>query len=282
MLNLEVIQQLIDKIINTWFSIPAYVAQARLLKRALYLIVFIHALYCFVDYEALFGNNSYIFRRQVAGYTFRDLVYVLYYFPAKAALVLTLLCVISGAGLVGKRYVLSDALLLLLQLNLHNALYPGLNGGHQLLQQLLIFNVGLTFDATCLKTDAGRFMHRLCCLAVMLQVCVVYAVASISKIFDSTWQSGTAVWQAMQLQHFSLNDKSMFEAPNFFTAFLNYATIVYQVAFPIFIWWKKLRLPLLLIGALFYFLTGLVMGLVLFAGVMLASHLIFWPMKARN
>ena len=282
MLNLEVIQQQIDKIINTWFSIPAYAAQARLLKRGLYLIVFIHALYCFADYEALFGNNAYVFRRQVGGYTFRDAVYLLYYFPNYAVLVLSLLCILSGAGFVGKRHFISDAILLALQLNLHNAIYPGLNGGHQLLQQLLIFNVGLAFDADCLKSDAGRFFHRLCCLAIMLQVCVVYVVAGISKVFDATWQSGTAVWQAMQLKHFSLNDKVIFERPNFLTAFFNYATIVYQVAFPVCIWWKKMRLPLLLIGALFYVLTGLVMGLVLFAAVMLVSHLIFWPIKARN
>lgn len=282
MLNLEVIQQQIDKIINTWFSSPAYAKQARVLKRALYVIVLVHALYCFADYEALFGNSSYIFRKKVGGYTFRDVVYALYYYPNHAGFVLLLLCVISGAGLVGKRYVVSDALLLLLQLNLHNAIYPGLNGGHQLLQQLLIFNVGLAFDATCLTSEAGRFFHRLCCVAVMLQVCVVYAVAGISKLFDPTWQSGTAVWQAMQLQHFSLNDKTIFENPNWFTAVLNYGTILYQVAFPLLIWWKKLRFPLLLVGVVFYVLTGLVMGLVLFAAVMLASHLIFWPMKAKN
>ena len=282
MLNLEVIQQQIDKIINTWFSIPAYAKQARLLKRALYVIVLVHALYCFADYEALFGSNSYIFRRQVGGYTFRDVVYILYYFPNHAGFVLLLLCVISVAGFVGKRYLVSDALLLLLQLNLHNAIYPGLNGGHQLLQQLLIFNVGLAFDADRLKSEVGRFFHRLCCVAVMLQVCVVYVVAGISKVFDATWQSGTAVWQAMQLQHFSLSDKTIFETPNWFTAALNYGTIFYQVAFPLLVCWKKLRLPLLLFGALFYILTGLVMGLVLFAAVMLASHLIFWPMKGRN
>lgn len=282
MLNLEVIQQQIDKIINTWFSIPAYAAQARLLKRALYLIVCIHALYCFADYEALFGDTSYIFRRQVGGYTIRDAAYLLYYSPNCAIGVLALLCFISSVGFFGKRYFISDVILLALQVNLHNTIYPGLNGGHQLLLQLLIFNSGLAFDANHLKSDTGRFFHRLCCVAVMLQVCVVYVVAGISKVFDTTWQAGTAVWQAMQLQHFSLNDKVILEKPNFFTAFLNYATIVYQVAFPIGIWWKKLRLPLLLVGALFYLLTGLMMGLVLFASVMLASHLIFWPLKVRN
>lgn len=281
MLNLGDIQQLITKILTLWFKQAASPRQSRLFKQVLYVLIGCTAISFLFDLSVFFGAQGIIYRRSFTAFTVRDVVYLLYYFPNYAAPVLVAIALLCAAGVAGKRSMISDALLLLLQVNFHNAVYPGLSGGHELLQQLLIFNCLISAKASSIQNTWLLFLHRFGVLCVQLQVCVVYLVAALSKFNDDVWLQGEAVFQVMQVQHFALYDSALFKSKGLLVVFLNYAVMVYQLGFPFLIWLQKWRKALIIVGTGIYLFIGLGMGVLFFAAVMLCAHLIFWPMKSN-
>lgn len=232
-----------------------------------------------IDYDELFGANSYVIRNYPQHATIRDVFLLLFYYPQLLWPALTALLLISGFGLFGKRTMVSDAVLFAVEANLHNYVYPGLSGGHELLRLLLLYSIFISMNAELLKNWRVLFLHRLGVLCVMAQLLIVYAIAAVTKLAHPDWQSGIAVWETMQVEHLRINDGILFVQANWLTTLVNYLVVLYQVLFPVLIWFKKTRLALLVIGLIVYTYIALVMGIVFFAFTMMAGHLIFWPLK---
>jgi hypothetical protein len=270
----------LEKLLANCFDHFAWPQQSRWFKRGLYLIVAGACLYHLTQVNFLFGENSYIYRRAQPFSGLHDLAYLLYGHPQFGLLFLVLAFVISLAGLLNHRWMMSDLILWLLMVNIGYALYAGQSGGDLLLQQLLFFNVFISYATekkSLFSASLRHFLHNAGASAVQVQICLLYAVAAIAKLGDPQWLTGTAVWQTSLIQHFNLYSGPVFRHLSAWTKFLNYAVLIYQLLFPIIIWYKVFRKIFLLIGFVIYLYIAVFMGIMDFATVVLLGHVFFWP-----
>lgn len=87
---------------------------------------------------------------------------------------------------------------------------------------------------------------------LQLQLCILYFVTGIWKATGGTWRDGTAVGMVLQLGEFQ-----RFSIPDFFmtplaSAFFTYATLAFELGFPLLVWIPALRLPVLVAGLAFH------------------------------
>jgi len=118
---------------------------------------------------------------------------------------------------------------------------------------------------------------------LQLQLCVLYLTAGIWKATGPTWRNGTAVGLVLQLGEFQ-----RFPIPDFFmtpvmSQLTTYATLAFELGFPVLIWIPKLRLPVLLAGLAFHAGLDWVMNVQLFQWLITAYYLLWlqplssWP-----
>ena len=116
---------------------------------------------------------------------------------------------------------------------------------------------------------------------LQLQLCILYLAAGIWKAMGPAWRNGTAVGIVLQLGEFQ-----RFPIPDFFlTPFMSqvmtYATLAFELGFPLLIWIPRLRLPVLLAGLAFHAGLDWVMNVQLFQWLITAYYLL-WLQPRRD
>src|SRR5262249_34667257 len=108
-----------------------------------------------------------------------------------------------------------------------------------------------------------------------LQVAAIYLKSGVDKIMSSAWRSGEVFHFMAQIDE-SLNP---FFIPllnnSIVNGFLAWATILFELAFPVLVWFRRTRNTALLAGIVFHLLIGWMHDLTDFALVMIVSYLIF-------
>ncbi len=122
-------------------------------------------------------------------------------------------------------------------------------------------------------------LHNTALLAMLVQVCVLYAVAGLTKVQGTAWRDGTAIYYAFRTAEFSWPGFSelVYSSPIVVTI-LSYATVAVQISFPFCVTLNAhTRRVILLLAIGFHLGTGAFMGLVTFASFMIAADLLFIP-----
>lgn len=129
---------------------------------------------------------------------------------------------------------------------------------------------------TLLQKGAGM-LHNTALLAMLAQVCMLYAVAGLTKVQGQAWQDGTAIYYAFRTAEFSWPGYSeLIYANPFVVTVLSYTTVAVQVAFPFCVTLHAgSRRVILALAIGFHLGTAAFMGLVTFASFMIAADLLF-------
>jgi hypothetical protein len=185
----------------------------------------------------------------------------------------TLLCALLGIG--KKSNYISNTVLWLLMINLSNFLYPTLTAGDYLLSQLLFFNIFFSFKTSVkpVFNDLKTALHNTALIGIKLQVCLAYAMAAWFKFGDASWLSGMAVYQTFQIPEYS--SPFLASLPLGLCMVLNYATMAYQLLFPVFIWFRPFKIYLLAFGVLQHLVIAFGMGLFSFGIIMIICYILF-------
>lgn len=260
--------------------------QVQWFKRLLYLFLVIKSCYFFCNFDLFFGENSIVFvTPQKIGF-FKSFAFLLYNSESigLSKIFITSVLLLSILNLFIKRFhFIPDLLLWLLVVNLNNRVYPALTGGDNLLNQFLFFNCFLSFSFQSTKTWQGELkvcLHNLAVMAIIIQICILYLLSALAKLNDPGWLSGKAIIAVAQIKHFSLfSFLSYSRSLDPILIFLNYVVLFYQLLFPVLVWIKKVKKPLLIIGILMHLYIAFVMGLVSFGFVMIIGYVFFWPSK---
>lgn len=277
------------KLSDHFFSDYHLKAQTLWFKRLLYLFLIIESIYYLSYYDLLFGANSIVTVRPADIGYFKHFAFILYdsEYAGLGFCFLVAILLFSLLNLFTQRFALSTNFLLwLLMINIHNRIYPTLTGGNNLLNQLLFFNCFLS--ATFLKDEKWQTrlktaFHNIGLTAIILQLCLLYFFSALAKLEDPDWLSGQAIVTISQIERFSL-----FSSPEFLSAlkpflvFINYLVLFYQLLFPVFIWFPKIKKPFLIIGILMHLYIAFFMGLVSFGFVMILGYVFFWPAKVSK
>jgi hypothetical protein len=171
----------------------------------------------------------------------------------------------------------------LLTWSLHDRNIFVVSGGNNLVQLLLFYAIFTDLGGgRQTRAHAGSWwapyaglIHNAAYLAIIVQVCLVYFTAGIWKVHGDRWFFGTALYYALRAPEFVLPGLSalVYESATL-VVLLTYATWLFQLAFPFALCMRReIRVLTLAIALGFHVAIGAVMGLVVFALLMIAADL---------
>ncbi len=138
-----------------------------------------------------------------------------------------------------------------------------LNGGDRLAKLVLIYLVFASSyqyfvfkKSTATDEESTKFKNllgNLAALSIMLQLCVSYFSSGLAKLITPMWLNGEAGYYALSIERFSGTPFNSFIVQQHWLVYiLTYATLFFEVLFPVLIWFKKIRKPLLAAGLIFH------------------------------
>lgn len=281
----------LNRLITYFFDDYRFKAQSFWFKRLLYVFVLVKCTYWLCFYDLLFSADSIVYTTpKTIGYV-KDFAFYLYnssfIYLSYLFIFGTVLCcifpfVLNLNFLTGwlKRlqYIcpISDFILWLLIININHKIYPTLTAGDYLLNQFLFFNCFIAFSPS--ESTLKKVLHNFASIAIIVQLCLVYFISTLAKLNNNEWLNGTAIATILQVKHYSIHF-FYYSKQNTLSVIINYAVLFYQLLFPLLIWFKKIKIPLLLIGILMHLFIACVMGLISFGFIMILGYVYFFPTK---
>ncbi|NNE54640.1 MAG: HTTM domain-containing protein [Flavobacteriales bacterium] len=223
--------------------------------------------------EIFWGSESLFAVAKVGQGIISNLFYVLSYNRwlddyVFVTFVLSALWVLSG-----RWTTVAKALLYFTGFLLYYAAFYAFNSG--LLTSLLLMFF-LIFSSPASKRSSLQVLTNLAMMACMLQIVHIYAVAAANKWVGEDWLNGSAVYYAIQMEHYSPEwVRSFFVPKTLLLKILTWGGLIYQTVFPVLIWFKKVKKPLLIIGVLFHLGIGIMLSIYDFAFAMIFAYTVF-------
>ena len=129
--------------------------------------------------------------------------------------------------------------------------------------------------------NARRFrnlLSNLAALSIMIQLCLAYFTLGIAKLNDPLWQHGQATYYALSMERYTGTSLNKYLVQfKWLDVLSNYAVMLFELGFPLLIWFKKLRKPLLLSGLVFHLCIYIFMMIYGFQIVFLMTYGLFLP-----
>ncbi|MCW5898897.1 MAG: HTTM domain-containing protein [Flavobacteriales bacterium] len=152
--------------------------------------------------------------------------------------------------------------------SLMNLAFMASSGGQQLMANLLFWNVLLCLERSGHATWVGATGFWI----IRLQLLLAYAATGLHKLTGTHWLDGTAMgivagdpaFGPAWLTGFPLLAKSM-----------TWAVLVFQLTFPVAVWWRRTRLPWMAFGAVFHLGTALWLGIPEMGAAFIAAYAIW-------
>jgi len=189
-------------------------------------------------------------------------------------IIIQLLCLVGAIFLKYKRILTFVAYLA--SANLINSTYLMNSGGHHVIL-LILFFLSLINEGHSIVNSWSNAINKAAMLAIKIQVCMIYFISFLYKIIGQSWLDGSALWQTLMLDEYTLPIfKEIFVSNHFLLTFGTYFVLAYQILFPILIWVKKVRKWVLLCGVGLHLFIAFGMGLFTFGIAMVVAYFAFY------
>jgi hypothetical protein len=165
-----------------------------------------------------------------------------------------------------------------LTFNLYVVYLPFANGADLVQFMLALWCIPIAMKPA-LKSETGNIVQKACynagIILCQLQIIFIYLVSGFDKLTSDVWRSGDAIDYIIHLQNlFNPAFAGIFEHPALQLA-LSWTVIIFELAFPVLVWFDKTRIPILIIGLLFHLFIWVVMSLPDFAITMVIPYILF-------
>jgi len=107
---------------------------------------------------------------------------------------------------------------------------------------------------------------------IPIQLCLVYAYSGLEKLKGPTWWYGSALWNIVTNGKMMPFDASLIAHFPIALVLGCYATLIFEIYFPMAVWVDKIRRPWLVYGVAFHFMIGLLMDLMSFSYLMCIGY----------
>jgi hypothetical protein len=108
---------------------------------------------------------------------------------------------------------------------------------------------------------------------LQVHLCFVYFIGGLAKCLGNGWWDGSNLWRSLLRPSFNLVPPDMLVRFKYALPVLGISICLLEVSYPIFIWIKKTRLVWLVCILAMHAAIGLMMGLYLFALIMIVMNL---------
>ncbi|PYI70525.1 MAG: hypothetical protein DMF02_08650 [Verrucomicrobia bacterium] len=117
---------------------------------------------------------------------------------------------------------------------------------------------------------------------LQVHLCFVYFIGGLAKCLGSGWWNGSNLWHSLIRPPFSLVSPEILVRFKYALPVLGITICLLEVSYPIFIWLKKTRRVWLICILAMHAAIGLMMGLYLFALVMIVMNLAAFGISYTN
>lgn len=125
------------------------------------------------------------------------------------------------------------------------------------------------------KRDFHSILGSVAYRLSQIQLCIIYTFAGLHKLKGMHWWNGEAVWAVLANSQMVRWDFSWISHYPLLFIIPTYATLIFEIYFPVLIWVPKVRKPLLFFGFLLHLGIGLAMNIPIFATLMVLSYSLF-------
>lgn len=268
--------KLIDRHIERWSSSLHSAATQRLFVRSIFVFLFVDYLYLWPIRGLVWGEASLLKPLQQPDSLVVNLAAILDHERAFALPAYYLMLAASlwcAFGFRGQRAL--RLAVFALSLMLYYAAMPVFNASLLLFHLFVFFSLGMDEDA---RTPARRLVSNVAFAAARLQLVLVYAVAAGYKWSGTMWPDGSAVYYALMLDRYdALGVGGMLAGKWSLLSGFTYMGLAYQTAFPVLIWVKRFRTPLLIAAVTFHGFIAVVLNLPDFGIAMIIAYTVFLP-----
>jgi hypothetical protein len=110
---------------------------------------------------------------------------------------------------------------------------------------------------------------------MQIQLCIVYGYSGLEKMKGTRWWDGSALWDVLSIGNMQRWDLSFVSHFPILLAANVYIVLLWEIYFPVLIWQKKFRIPVLVFGFFMHIGIFLFMNLPSFAFMMISLYLLF-------
>lgn len=150
-----------------------------------------------------------------------------------------------------------------------------------LLLVLCVVPVGRCFalDArrAAMLSTLGRAARSVGLRLIQVQMAIIMGFAGLEKVQGDDWWDGTGIWFAMTDWEFNFVSLWPFAKLPYLVNALSYGSVLLELLYPMLIWGRRTRGPILVITAALHLGVAMTMGLWLFSIGMLFGHFVFAP-----
>jgi hypothetical protein len=203
---------------------------------------------------------------------------IFHYFPSRESIWIGHL-VLIGATLMlvlGKYPRLAALIVYVLHVSFDNR-NPTIVYGFNKVSTFYLFNMMLAAYHPR-EAPEGSLRRALASVALRLtqiQLCIIYLFAGTEKLKGPLWWRGEAIWGVLSNAQTTTFDFGFMAHLPLAITVATYATLVWEIYFPVLVWSRRARYPWLFGGVLLHGSIGLMMNLPFFASVMLAAYAVF-------
>lgn len=108
---------------------------------------------------------------------------------------------------------------------------------------------------------------------IQFQLCLIYFSTAIEKGMGSQWWNGEAIWRTFMLPTFKHFDFGWMASVPFIPLLMGWSILLIEFSYIFLVWIPKYRVFAVLSVVLMHFGIGLIMGMWLFAGIMICLNL---------
>ena len=117
---------------------------------------------------------------------------------------------------------------------------------------------------------------------LQVHLCFVYFIGGLAKCLGNGWWDGSNLWRSLIRPPFNLVSPDILVRFKYALPALGIAICLLEVSYPIFIWMKKTRLIWLMCILAMHAAIGLLMGLYLFALVMIIMNVAAFGVSSKH
>jgi uncharacterized membrane protein YphA (DoxX/SURF4 family) len=203
---------------------------------------------------------------------------------SSAWFVLVLYIFTSFCIMIGLKTRLSTIVCFILLVSLQNRNYSILNSGDTLMRCMLFLmmfapaHVKYSLDSFLRRKQGITYSSEISILTIrlmQLQFSLVYLATTLFKLKGYDWVDGTAVYYTSRLINFQrIVLPIVFDYP-FLIKFATWSALFIEFAMGTLVWFKELRIPVLLAGLLLHLGIEVSMSIGFFEWVMIGGYVLF-------
>lgn len=197
---------------------------------------------------------------------------------------LALFLVLLLISLVVRINYISSILIFWFSLSLSKLIIGVANGSDLILNIFLFISIFLVttprfkskalFEYQILVSNAALLLGQ-------IQIALIYLLSGYDKLTSAAWRSGAAVHSITQLTFFQ-NPFVKLALSEWQCIILGWFIILFEIGFAFLIWFKKFRVPMLIMGVIFHLSIVFLLGLADFGIVMILCYAVFLPVTPTD